>query len=69
MLREKGGQEDIQSLEMAINLDNLEKAKELIVQGVDLNIRNDRGDTPLLQAIKTRKLSFVEPLISGGGLM
>jgi len=54
------------SIERAILSNNLDKVKELISQGADVNLRDSRGNTPLLQAIIIRKLSFIEPLIAAG---
>ncbi len=67
LLIEKGaqGSESIE-IGMAIQSNNLEKLKELIARGVNLNVRDGRGETPLLQAIRAGKPSFVETLISGG---
>jgi serine/threonine-protein phosphatase 6 regulatory ankyrin repeat subunit B len=69
LLREHGAEEseiNEQTIEMAINSNNLEKVKELIAQGADVNVRDSRGNTPLIQAIIQRKLLFVEILVSGG---
>ncbi|MBW1743404.1 MAG: ankyrin repeat domain-containing protein [Deltaproteobacteria bacterium] len=52
----------------AIQSNNLERVKELVAQGVDLNVRDSRGNTPLTRVIKYEmgRLSIVEVLISGG---
>lgn len=52
--------------EAAILANDLEKVKQLIAQGADVNIRDSRGNTPLLQAVLMGRLSFVEVLISAG---
>ena len=62
----KESQKNEQSIEMTINSNNLEKVKEMIAQGVKLDVRDSRGNTPLIQAIIQGKMSFVETLISGG---
>ena len=59
-------QKNLSSFEMAILSNDLEKVKELIAQGADVNTRDSRGNTPLLQAIMMGRLSFVEALISAG---
>ncbi|MFC1793923.1 ankyrin repeat domain-containing protein [Planctomycetota bacterium] len=69
LLRENGAKEsDIneQSIKVAINSNDLEKVKELIAKGANVNARDMFGNTPLLQAIKIGRLSFVEPLIAAG---
>jgi ankyrin repeat protein len=61
-----------QSIEMAINSKDLEKVKELIAQGADVNARDSRGNMALHRAIRVRglsdaeRLSLVKILISGG---
>ncbi len=58
----------INELFEAIQSNNLERVKESIAQGVDVNVRDNSGDTPLRQAIRTDRpsLSLIETLISGG---
>jgi len=61
-----------QSIEMAINSKDLEKVKELIAQGANVNARDSRGNMPLHRAIRVRglsdieRLSLIKMLISGG---
>jgi ankyrin repeat protein len=68
----KESQKNEQSFEMAIPSNNVEKVKELISGGADVNVRDSRGNTPLLRAIGTRRLSrtarlsMVKILISAG---
>jgi len=52
----------------AIYSNNLEKVKELINSGIDLNIRNKDGDgdTALIFAIRQRKIKIVRELINAG---
>ncbi|MHA1938945.1 MAG: ankyrin repeat domain-containing protein, partial [Candidatus Thorarchaeota archaeon] len=75
LLRQHGAKEaqnNEQSLEMAILSNDLEKIKELISQGADVNVRDSRGNAPLHQAIMMGRLSsierllLIETLISGG---
>ena len=75
----KEPQQNEQSMEMAIKSNNLEKVKELISQGADVNVRDSRGNTPLHQAVRVRRLpsrmrrlssierlSLIKMLISAG---
>jgi len=64
-------QKDEQSFEEAILSRDLARVKGLIAQGADVNIRDSRGNTPLLQAMIRRlspveRLSLVKMLISAG---
>jgi cytohesin len=59
----------INELFEAVSQNNLQKIKELIAQGVNLNVRDSRGETLLRKATKTDRLSslsLVETLISRG---
>ncbi|MFC1604708.1 ankyrin repeat domain-containing protein [Planctomycetota bacterium] len=56
----KESQKNEQSFEMAILSNNLEAVRELISQGANVNVRDSRGNTPLLQAIGIRRLSSIE---------
>jgi hypothetical protein len=60
------------SMEGAILAGNMERVKELISQGADVNAKNARGMTPLHIVTRTRRLSsaerlsLIETLISAG---
>jgi serine/threonine-protein phosphatase 6 regulatory ankyrin repeat subunit B len=65
LLRKHGAEESQKnesSFEMAISANDLEKVKELISGGADVNVLDSKGNTPLYQAIRTRRLSRIERL-------
>lgn len=47
----------------AIRFNNLEKSSELINSGMDLNIRDEEGDTPLIKAVTHGRIQIVKELI------
>ena len=61
-----GGNKLINELFEAISQNNLEKLKELMVQGVDVHARDSKGHTPLRYAVYEGNRKLVELLIDRG---
>jgi hypothetical protein len=63
---------EIQPLEMvlfdAILADNLPKVQQLINQGVNVNICDSDGRTPLMIAVKRESRGIIEALIAAGAM-
>lgn len=60
------GNSDFDELNKAANNGNLEKVKLLIKQGVDINIKDKNGESPINSAIRMNHFEVVKYMLSSG---